>query len=177
MKNNTLLTDIDIELVAARVEDLRSKKDTSPFELTGREIQNYANKQNFSDLPVVLNDFFQKEKLKHDIYKEESLAGTRALSEEEKAKNLGKGFWKTYKGKIRDSICNKNGDLYKLFKREGKTSTKAIIVGLASTLGLGSAFTGILCGLVMILLDIGLDAFCDWTSEDSCDKIKESSPS
>ena len=129
----------------------------------GRELIAVLDEENTASLPRVLSDFHNEQYLKLRELKEVTAEGTRSLSDD--PKRVGQTFWNCYRTALRRSLCSKDGELYKLFAREGKVSTKAVIAGLASTLGLGSAFAGLLCGLAVVLLEVGIDAFCEWSGQ------------
>lgn len=149
--------DIELSLLEARVQSLRQKGTESAYSLLGSELRPYIRNPEVAPLPVPLKEVL-----------EESVAAGNGASEEFRAGSapddrIGKRFWEIYRSQLRTSLCDPKGDLYKLLVSEGKTSTKAIITALVVTLGVGTAFAGVICGLAAIILEIGLRSFCEWT--------------
>jgi hypothetical protein len=149
--------DIELSLMEARVKSLRNKGADSAYGLIGNELRPFIGDPESSPLPESFKAALQQSLARRDGWHEEFRAGSASDDK------IGKRFWEIYRSQLRTSLCDTNGDLYKLLASEGQTSTKAVISGLIATLGLGTLFAGVICGLAAIILEIGLRAFCEWT--------------
>jgi hypothetical protein len=159
--NVEALDDIDLSLLEARVQSLRRDGIDSAFSLVGHELRPHLMDPEKSPLPSSVQAALLAEG-------EQPQAAFRAASSDDLG--IGKSFWGIYSKQLRASICNRDGELYKLLASEGKTSTKAVIAALATTIGAGTAFAGLICGIAVILLEIGVRGIlrmdrgrCGWT--------------
>ncbi len=154
---DTKLTEIDIALMEIRIESMLEKEGASPYEFVGAEMKKYVDTKNPSYLPTLLKDFFKNEqsRIRSEGKDERSIA---EMSKED----LGRRFWECNKDLVFNKICGEGDFLYKIHKTHGQVSPNAIIVVIASTLDIGGAFTGLLCGLSLIVASTGIETFCKW---------------
>lgn len=152
------INEIELELMSSRLDDLLNSG--AGLAALGREVRATARERGDPTL---------SDQLRRDL--DESLAadglagpsGIRDASARDEA--LGEKFWKLYKRKLRQSICDPDGQLYAVLVEQGKSDKKALIAGIAGALGVGMAFAGVICALAAILLEIGLQTFCELTED------------
>src|SRR4051794_35294380 len=112
VETNFELDEVELSLLDARVQSLRRDGINSAFSLVGHELRPYVQNPKHSPLPPSL-----QEVLAH---------GNNQIENEFRASSLddlgiGRTFWSIYKSQLRVSICNRDGELYKLLVSEGKT--------------------------------------------------------
>lgn len=78
----------------------------------------------------------------------------------------GKGFWNIYGRVIRDTLCTPGGDLGKLAETGLAGSTSSLVTILMVTLSLPAAAIAIAAPIAAIIAALGVDAFCEWSSQD-----------
>lgn len=148
--------DMELTLLEARVQTLQRKGTDAAFTLLGSELRPYLRDPASSTLPTSLKDVLEDPTFHGDGSPETF----RSSASDDR---IGKRFWDVFGAQLRKSLCTPDGELHKLLVSEGKTTTKALITALVVTLGAGTAFAGVICGLAAIILEIGLRSFCEWT--------------
>lgn len=78
----------------------------------------------------------------------------------------GKGFWNIYGRVIRDALCQPDGDLSKLVKTGLSGSTASLVTTLMVSLALPAAAISFAAPIAAIIAVLGVDAFCEWSSQD-----------
>ncbi|BAY08698.1 hypothetical protein [Calothrix sp. NIES-2098] len=76
-------------------------------------------------------------------------------------------FWEIYSDLIRKSLCGSNGDLHKLVQSGISTSVGAVLATLVTGLGIPAAALGIMVPIAVIIVNIGVDAFCIMTEQEN----------
>jgi hypothetical protein len=148
------LDEFELTLLEAKVEDMRRVGLQSAYATLGRELRPYVASVP-SAVPAPFRTLVEAQ--------ETARAPSRFRAAEMADSDIGLQFWALYRRKSREELCSSEGELHKLFLSKGHVSTRAIIAGVATTVGVGTPFAGVLCALVAILLEVGLNAFCEWT--------------
>ncbi|WP_282610638.1 hypothetical protein [Pelagibius sp. Alg239-R121] len=152
------VSDLELELMSSRLDDLLERG--AGLKTLGGEVRATANSQNDASLPDDLRSNLSQSLV---IEGAGDPSGTRDPSVQDQA--LGERFWSLYRKKLRASLCDPEGQLYALLVEQGKSDKKALIAGIAGALGVGMAFAGLICALAAILLEVGLQTFCELTQD------------
>jgi hypothetical protein len=67
---------------------------------------------------------------------------------------------------IRDALCKPDGDLGKLVHAGLSGSTSAIVTTIMLSLALPAAAISIVAPIAAIIASLGVNAFCEWSSQD-----------
>jgi hypothetical protein len=76
-------------------------------------------------------------------------------------------FWEIYSDLIRKSLCGSDGDLHKLVQSGVSTSVGAVLATLVAGLGIPAVALGIMVPIAVIIVNIGVDAFCIMTEQEN----------
>jgi len=79
----------------------------------------------------------------------------------------GRGFWEVYSQAVRSSLCDPVGELRSAVKLGLGTSATSVVGAIMSVLALPLAACAIVAPIAAILMTIGLDAYCEWSKDES----------
>lgn len=93
--------------------------------------------------------------------------GSPALQFSGDFKGVGRAFYRSYIGLVRESLCGAEGDLRATVKTALNGGVSATIVALGAILAIPSGALLLIAPIVAVLLVKGIDAFCEATGSNS----------
>ena len=78
----------------------------------------------------------------------------------------GREIWEVYKRKLRQGVCAEGGEFHKAIKSGVPVAVGSVLTTIVTALGLPMFALAIAVPIAALIVNTGLDAFCELTEED-----------